>query len=137
MPKFSKELEYDCLRVSTACTIDATGYEKSDGHPSTWKCDRADWDTGATVTVISERLVAELGLLPIGRTKISGYNGRPKVTNEYRIDLLFPNEIRVPFVKVVEAPLVTMDLLVGMNVINQGHLDIDFSNGKREFSFEI
>ncbi len=119
------------------CTIDANGYEKSLSRPMTWQCDKADWDTGATVTVISERLVAELGLIPIGRTKISGYNGRPKVTNEYRVDLVFPNDIRVPFVKVVEAPLVTMDLLVGMNVINQGHLDIDFCNGKREFSFEI
>lgn len=137
MAKFSKELEFDCLRVSTECTIDASGYEKFPGRPTIWKCERADWDTGATVTVISERLVAELGLIPIGRTKISGYNGRPKVTNEYRVDLLFPNDVRVPFVKVVEAPLVLMDLLVGMNVINQGHLDINFCDSKREFSFEI
>ena len=94
--------------------------------PQTWACDRADWDTGATVSVISERLVGELGLIPIGRTKISGYNGKPMVTNEYRIDLFFPNDIKIPFVKVVEAPLITMDVLIGMNVINQGNLQLNF-----------
>lgn len=137
MAKFTAPLGYDCLRISTPCKVDATDYEKSSEMPDILQCSRADWDTGATVTVISERVVAELGLIPIGKTKISGYNGKPTITNEYRIDLLFDGDVRINFIKAVEAPLLTMDILVGMNVINQGDFHIDFCNGKKEFSFRI
>ena len=74
MKGFEISLGYDCLRVSTSCTIDAHGYEKDLQTPETIDCDRADWDSGATVTVISERVVKNLGLIPIGKTKVSGYN---------------------------------------------------------------
>lgn len=136
MQKFTIPIGYDCLRISTPCMVDATEYEKDKNLPDTLQCNKADWDTGATVTVISERVVAELGLIPIGRTKISGYNGKPTITNEYCVDLLFDGNVKMNFVKVVEAPLVAMDLLIGMNVINQGNFHIDSCNGKQEFSFE-
>ncbi len=132
-----KPLEYDCLRVCTSCVVDAKEYEKFKEAPEYVECTRADWDTGATVTIISESIVKQLGLIPIGKTKISGYNGKPAMTNEYRIDLVFDNGVKVEFVRVAEAPLVTMDLLIGMNVINQGDFRLNFRNGKREFTFEV
>lgn len=35
------------------------------------------------------------------------------------------------------APLVTMDFMIEMNVINQGDFRLNFRNGKREFTFEV
>ena len=51
--------------------------------------------------------------------------------------IVFDNGVKVEFVRVAEAPLVTMDLLIGMNVINQGDFRLNFRNGKREFTFEL
>lgn len=137
MAKIEKTLGYDCLRISTPCIIDAKDYERVPNSPAQVLCDRADWDTGATVSVISERLVEQLGLVPVGKTKICGYNGKPTITNEYRIDLKLSENVAIDFVNVVEAPLVTMDLLIGMNVINQGDFMLNFRKSPRSFIFEI
>lgn len=137
MAKIETGLDYDCLRISTPCVIDAKDYEcTSDGH-AVVLCEKAVWDTGASVTVISERVVEQLELIPVGKTKISGYNGRPVVTNEYRVDLKFSDDVTVNFVNVAEAPLVMMDILIGMNVINKGDFHVDFRNGRQSFSFEV
>ena len=137
MAKIEKLLDFDCLRVSTPCIVDAKDYERVPGSPTQVYCDRADWDTGATVSVISERLVEQLGLVPVGKTKISGYNGKPTITNEYRIDLRLSEDVAIDFVNVVEAPLITMDLLIGMNVINQGDFRLNFRKAPKSFTFEI
>lgn len=137
MAKIETELDYDCLRVYTPCVVDANDYERTSDERTEVLCDKAVWDTGASVTVISERMVERLGLIPVGKTKISGYNGRPVVTNEYRVDLKFSDDVTVNFVNVAEAPLVMMDMLIGMNVINKGDFHLDFRNGKQSFSFEV
>lgn len=45
MSKFTEEQKYECLRVSTMVTKDASGYEKSACRPATRKCDIVDRDT--------------------------------------------------------------------------------------------
>lgn len=137
MARLAKTLGYDCLRVSTPCVVDATDYETKVGSPLVITCNRADWDTGATTTIISERVVELLGLIPIGKTKISGINGIPVLTNEYCVDLKFSDDVSIQFVKVAEAPLLTMDMLIGMNVINQGDFHLDFKDGNNLFTFEV
>ena len=48
-------LEQDALLIRSACRVDATDYEREkDSESPIFLCNKADWDTGASVTVISK-----------------------------------------------------------------------------------
>lgn len=57
------------------------------------------WDTGATGTVISPKVVATLGLKPVGKTQVFHANGH-SIVNEYFINLYLPNKVAIPLVRV-------------------------------------
>lgn len=77
------------------------------------------WDTGATGTVISNKVVEKLGLKPIGKSKVFHANGE-SIVNVYAINLFLPNQVAFPFVTVTEGVLAGIDLLIGMDVITMG-----------------
>ena len=61
----------------------------------------AIWDTGATVTSITERVVQECGLAPIGVTDVAGVHGTQKA-NIYLIDVYLPNAVAVEKITATE-----------------------------------
>ena len=97
----------------------------------------AIWDTGATNTAISHKVVKECGLIPIGRAKINTANGE-NIVNTYLIDIILPNNLRVNKVTVNEFTSVEgSDLLIGMDIMGLGDMAISNFEGKTVFTFRV
>jgi predicted aspartyl protease len=94
------------------------------------------WDTGASVSVISGRAAASLGLQAMGRWTVYHANGSSKV-NIYYVNVLLPNDISFRALRVSEGDLTGTDMLIGMDIISKGDFAITASLGKTLFSFQI
>lgn len=100
---------------------------------------RAIWDTGATNTAVTPRVVSECGLIPIGQTKVVGVHER-KLSNVYLIDVCLPNKVVVPEITVSEVPGLTGegdDVLLGMDIIGLGDFAVSNYRGKTWFTFRM
>ncbi len=99
---------------------------------------KALWDTGATNTVITKKVIDKLSLIPTGKIKSRGVHGE-KVVDTYIIDLVLPNRVLIADVKVSEAELMgdDIDVLIGMDIIQIGDFAIANSEDKTTFSFCI
>jgi hypothetical protein len=99
----------------------------------------AIWDTGATNTVITSKVVAELGLKPSGKVKVRGVGpagtSQEHDSNTYLINILLPNNVNIVGVRVSENAVDGCDVLIGMDVITTGDLAITNHNSKTTFSF--
>lgn len=85
----------------------------------------AVWDTGATGTMISQKVAKILNLCPCGSTNITGVHGTERA-NQYVVDLVFGNGFSLKNIKVAEASDGGgFDVLVGMDVIGNGAFFID------------
>ena len=96
----------------------------------------AIWDTGATNSVISEKVVQECALEPIGISRNHTANGI-RNCNVYLINVVLPNKVRVVFVRVTEAPLFNFDVLIGMDIIGAGDFAVSNKDGKTAFTFRV
>lgn len=96
---------------------------------------RGIWDTGATGTVITKKVVDALGLQPTGMQKVIGVNNESEKPT-YMLDLILPNNVIVQNVNVVEGSG-KFDILVGMDIIQLGDFFISQADGKTTFSFCI
>ncbi len=95
----------------------------------------AIWDTGATASVITEKIISECGLKPISVAKVHGANGE-YLTEVYLISLLLPNRVGFNVLRVTKGRLPgDCDMLVGMDVISQGDFAVTNYGQKTCFSF--
>jgi len=94
------------------------------------------WDTGATNSVISERLVNRLELPVISEIPTSGVNGT-FITTLHVVDLWLPNQILIPRLQVSKGILEEEDVLIGMDVITQGDFAISNYEGKTVFTYRV
>ncbi len=95
------------------------------------------WDTGASASMITSRVAAELGLVPFGMEKSYHAQG-VALTNTYMVNIILLNGIQVYNVKVSEGKLPQgIDMLIGMDIINLGDFVITHRNGGTIFSFQI
>ncbi len=96
------------------------------------------WDTGATNSVVTPKVVKELGLVPIGEgeTLHAGGVSRVKV---YLITLLLPNNVLIPNIRVSECAdqAGRFDIIIGMDVITLGDFSISGQGIKRMLSFSM
>lgn len=98
---------------------------------------KALWDTGATGSVIKKNIVETLQLKPTGMARVHTASGDDD-QRTYLIGIGLPNKVMFNQVRVTEAPLVgNFDILIGMDIINNGDLAITNCNGKTIFSFRI
>lgn len=98
---------------------------------------KAIWDTGATNTVISKKVVNECSLKPIGMTKVHTAGGI-KETNTYFVNILLLNKVEVYQVKVTEGEIHDQtNVLIGMDIICRGDFAVTNKNRKTVFSFRI
>lgn len=96
----------------------------------------AIWDTGATNSVISATAVKSCKLIPISMAQVNGVHGTSTV-NVYLVDIYLPNNVMFRGVQVTEGCLVGADILIGMDIINQGDFAVTNKNGITKFSFLI
>jgi predicted aspartyl protease len=94
----------------------------------------AIWDTGATGTVIPEKVVFECGLKPIGMTKACGVDGEYN-TEVYLINVTLPNGLCFSPVRATKGKLLHDFILIGMDIITQGDFAVTNYQGKTCFTF--
>ena len=92
------------------------------------------WDTGATGSVVSQRVIDECGLAPIGVVRVRHADGETQ-SPVYRTSMFLPNAVCIPVVRVVRGQPGGCDVLVGMDVIGSGDFAVSMDNGKTLFSF--
>ena len=63
---------------------------------------KAIWDTGATHSVVTEKVATECGLIPVTKAKVVGIHVE-RISNVYLIDLHLPNNVTVTELQVTEA----------------------------------
>lgn len=96
------------------------------------------WDTGATSTVITQKVVDALNLTPTGKTLVNTASESNKLVDTYLVDIFLSNELRVKGVQVTIGTIVDgIDCLIGMDIINLGDFSITNYNQKTVMSFRI
>lgn len=99
---------------------------------------QAIWDTGATNSVITQRVVDACGLQPIGLTRVHGVDS-DKESERYLVNVGLPNMVAVQGVNVTKGalPAGTFDVLIGMDIITIGDFAITNVGGETVFSFRF
>lgn len=94
------------------------------------------WDTGATGSVITRKVVDTLDLKPVTVRRAATPQGEYDAYCYY-IDLTLPNGVTVKNLLAMEGQPAGCDILIGMNVISQGDFAVTNHNGKTTFSFRM
>lgn len=99
---------------------------------------KAIWDTGATNTVITSRILEELSLTIVDTTTIIGVNSKTENIQVALFNLLLPNNVSIKEVRGSVCTIVgDADILIGMDIIKFGDLAISNGGGQTLFSFAI
>lgn len=96
----------------------------------------AVWDTGATSSVISQRVVDACGLKPISRAKVRGVSGVFE-TSVFLVGIYLPNGVAFGEVPVTLGECGDADVLVGMDIISLGDFAVTNLGGHTTFTFRI
>ncbi|MCU0782769.1 MAG: retroviral-like aspartic protease family protein [Verrucomicrobia bacterium] len=103
-------------------------------HPQQVQFD-AIWDTGATNSVISQKVVDACGLKPIGMAIVHTGNGS-RNSEVYFVNIILPNGVRCSNVRVTKGDMAQdTHLLIGMDIIGVGDFAVTHKDGKTCFSF--
>lgn len=94
------------------------------------------WDTGATASVITQKVISELNLIPTGMIKAFHAQGEGLV-NTYLVNILLPNSVGFHSLQVTEGTLNGFDVLIGMDIISRGDFSLCNTNGITTFSFHF
>lgn len=79
----------------------------------------AIWDTGATNSVITQKVVEECGLSPISMVKVHTAGGEA-LSNVYLVSIGLPNKVIIPQIRVSEGTISgDAEVLIGMDIIKR------------------
>lgn len=94
------------------------------------------WDTGATITCISEELARKLSMIPTGQIDMSGSTGS-STQNTYLVDIVLPNNVKIDDLMVCDSSIgkQNLDMLIGMDIISRGDFAVSNYDNKTVFSF--
>jgi len=96
----------------------------------------AVWDTGATHSVLSPKIVNELGLIPIDSSIVSGIN-HSQYADIVIASIGLANGLLLPDIRFSVCDIPGTDVLIGMDIIMMGDFAISNGDGKTLFSFAI
>ena len=98
---------------------------------------KAIWDTGATGTVITKKVVDECSLSPIGVKEVHTAAGASRA-NTFLVNVWLPNRLIVSNVEATLGKLAgDIEVLIGMNIIGRGDFAVTNKDGKTVFSFRF
>ena len=96
---------------------------------------QAIWDTGATLSVITQAVVDACDLKPTGMTHVASVHGEQDVET-YLVNIALPNQVMVTGVTVTKGILKgDVHILIGMDVISGGDFAVTNHDGFTQFSF--
>ena len=126
---FVAEREATCRELKTTVTI-VCGEKRIEGV--------AQWDTGASGSCISQRVVQELEPVRTGLRTVLTPTGS-SIRGMYLLDLVLPNEVHVPDVAVVDTEIGNqgVDVLIGMDIISLGDFAVSNYDSKLVFTFRV
>lgn len=137
MPVFTQRSSDTMEAIITECKIcPPVDFANGEMPSKVYTSQNAMWDTGATNTLISPRIVKALGLKPFGKSGISSANGIVE-TNTYLVHVGIPSGSVVTNILALEDENDDYEVVIGMDIISRG--DFAFSNheGHSTFSFRI
>ena len=120
-----KELVSDCAVAAFQ------GYDRVGGDLTPFK---ALWGTGATNSVITERVVAECNLVPTGQVRLEGINSS-HIANTYVVSILLHGMVLFPVLTVTEGDFTGADVLIGMDIISRGDFAVTNKDGETAFMY--
>lgn len=91
----------------------------------------AIWDTGATMTAISQRVIREMGLQPTSPPINCSTANSTRKASCYTIALWLPNQLVFPALPVIDGEFYDEDLLIGMDIISMGDFYVTRAGGPR------
>lgn len=106
------------------------------GQRPPWCSFDAIWDTGATGSVITQRVVDTCGLKPIGMTQVHHAHGMA-MAETYLVNIGLPNRVGFANMTVTKGDLALTDALIGMDIITRGDFAITNKAGKTVMSFRV
>ena len=95
------------------------------------------WDTGATNSMVTRRVVDALNLLPEGYTRVHHVGGLMAKAPQYFINLVALTALHFPNLLVVQGEFIGSDVIIGMDIINRGDFAVSNRDGATTFSFRI
>jgi len=97
----------------------------------------AIWDTGATTSVITEKVANDCGLRPVSRAKVYHAKGE-STTAVYLASVFLPSKVAFPQLRMIEGIIAgDAEVLIGMDVIGQDDFAVTNKDGKTVFSFRM
>lgn len=128
-------------RLVNQCKVSEAWDSGSSGPRPLFPSFHALWDTGATSSMISQNVVDTCGLIPISFTDVQHAQGTTKGVPVFIVNIELPNRVEFSGVRVALCQLPvkpqTIDVLIGMDIINQGDFAVTNPNGKTKFSFRL
>lgn len=94
----------------------------------------AIWDTGATNSAITEKVIQECQLSPIGIVEVQ-YGSGPQRSNQYLVNIWLPNKTVISNLEVTKADITSADVIIGMDIIGSGDFAVTNINNQTVFSF--
>ena len=94
------------------------------------------WDTGASMTHISHKVVDMMGLYSHRQSSTLSHHGEDQVDN-YLISLMLPNNYFVDDLEVLVGdytPL-NVDVVIGLDIISLGEFKMDYTGESPVFTF--
>ena len=119
-----------------ACDIwvsEAFDPDSGSEHPPTVKC-IGIWDTGATGSMITKKVVTDLGLQSIDEVPVKTANGTRR-SNVYLVNIILPSEVGFKALRVTEGIIASADALIGMDIICLGDFTITHDEGGLVMSY--
>ncbi len=97
----------------------------------------AIWDTGATNSVITQAVVDDCGLVATGMANVDVVGGS-LLAETYLVNMGLPNGVAFTGLRVTKGTLPgSVDILIGMDIINRGDFVVTNLNGVTKFSFRV
>lgn len=96
----------------------------------------AIWDTGATNSAITQKVIDDCGLVATGIAQVGGVHG-VKQAETYLVNIALPGKVVFTGVRVTKGRFVGGDILIGMDIINRGDFAVTNHDGTTKFSFRV
>jgi hypothetical protein len=136
---FLQEYSSETRQIATVVGIDKP-YSLDEDYRNSEKLYKALWDTGATHSTISAKVVRECGLIPTGMgiEKRSGKPDDETLVTRYLASLFLPDtDTYFGCLSLVEMECPDHDILIGMDIISLGDFCLSHLGKEVWFSFRL